>query len=133
MKKDRIIYWAATGFIFLFEGVMPALTSQSEMAKAGISHLGYPEYFGAMLAFFKVAGSLALVLPMIKGRLKEWIYAGFVFDFICAAISLWVVDGLSATVLFPLFVLAILLVSYRYYHKLQATPTQVAAAQLSLA
>jgi len=46
MKKDKIIYWVTTGFIFLFEGVMPALTSQTELAKEGIAHLGYPSYFG---------------------------------------------------------------------------------------
>ena len=33
MKKDKIIYWTATILIFLFEGVMPALTSHTEMAK----------------------------------------------------------------------------------------------------
>ncbi|MEY3690090.1 MAG: hypothetical protein RIT37_1652, partial [Bacteroidota bacterium] len=46
MKKNVIIYWISTGFIALLEGVMPAFTSQSEMAKEGIRHLGYPEYFG---------------------------------------------------------------------------------------
>ena len=44
MKKNNIIFWVTTGFIFLFEGMMPALTSQTEMAKEGIRHLGYPEY-----------------------------------------------------------------------------------------
>lgn len=52
-KKQKIIFWAATAFIFLFEGVMPALTSQTELAKEGISHLGYPEYFGTALVFLK--------------------------------------------------------------------------------
>ena len=54
MKKEKIFYWTATTLIFLFEGVMPALTSQTEMAKQGISHLGYPAYFGNALAVFKV-------------------------------------------------------------------------------
>lgn len=44
MKKDKIIFWVTTIIIFLFEGVMPALTSQSAMAKEGIRHLGYPQY-----------------------------------------------------------------------------------------
>lgn len=57
MKKTNIIFWISTGIIFLFEGLMPALTSQSEMAKEGISHLGYPAYFGVMLAVFKVVGA----------------------------------------------------------------------------
>jgi hypothetical protein len=49
MKKDKIIFWVTTTLIFLFEGVMPALTSQTELAKEGIKHLGYPEYFGNAL------------------------------------------------------------------------------------
>ena len=54
MKKDKIIYWIATSIISLFEGVMPALTSQTELAKEGIRHLAYPEYFGNALVVFKV-------------------------------------------------------------------------------
>jgi DoxX-like family len=120
MRKNNIIFWIATGFIFLFEGVMPALTSQTEMAKEGIRHLGYPEYFGTLLAVFKVAGSLILVIPQVPSRIKEWAYAGFGFDFIFAFVSHVAVDGFSAMACFPLAVLAILAVSYVYYHKKQA-------------
>jgi len=119
MKKQKIIFWAATIFIFLFEGVMPALTGHTEMAKEGIRHLGYPEYFGVMLNIFKVGGSLILIIPKLPARLKEWAYAGFTFDFIFAFVSNWVVDGFSAITLFPLFVLLILMVSYIYFHKLR--------------
>lgn len=118
MKKEKIIFWVATILIFLFEGVMPALTSQTEMAKEGIRHLGYPEYFGNALVVFKILGSLALVIPQIKGRVKEWVYAGFGFDFIFACISHWAIDGFGAQAIFPLIVFAILAVSYIYYHKL---------------
>ena len=118
MKKDKIIYWIATVFIFLFEGVMPALTSQTELAKDGIRHLGYPDYFGNALVIFKVLGSLALVIPYVRGRVKEWVYAGFAFDFIFATISHSVVDGVNIQSFFPLVLLAILAVSYLYYHKL---------------
>lgn len=120
MKKDKIIYWVATIFIFIFEGVMPALTSQTELAKEGIRHLGYPDYFGNALVVFKVLGSVALVAPQVRGRLKEWVYAGFVFDFIFATISHVVVDGMDAQSFFPLIVLVILAVSYIYYHKLNS-------------
>ena len=120
MKKINIIYWTATILIFLFEGVMPALTSQTEMAKEGISHLGYPAYFGLMLTIFKVLGSLALIIPKVPARVKEWAYAGFTFNFIAAFISHWAVDGFSGQTCFPLIVLAVLIVSYVYYHKKQA-------------
>ena len=89
MKKHQIIFWITTSIIFLMEGVMPALTSQSEMAKEGIKHLGYPEYFGNVLVVFKVLGTLALMIPMIPKRLKEWAYAGFIFtSFLLALVIL---------------------------------------------
>jgi DoxX-like family len=118
-KTMKIIYWVTTTLIFIFEGVLPAFTSQTEMAKEGIRHLGYPEYFGVLLAVFKVGGSLLLIIPQIPARIKEWAYAGFAFDFIFAFASLWAVDGLNGQTIFPLIVLAILAVSYIYYHKLQ--------------
>mgnify|MGYP000364342043 FL=1 len=118
MKKDKIIFWTATTIIALLEGVMPALTSQTELAKEGIRHLGYPEYFGNVLVVFKVLGVLAIVIPQVSKRVKEWAYAGFAFDFLFAAISHGAVDGVSGQTFFPLVVLGILAVSYIYYHKL---------------
>ena len=123
MKKDKIFYWTATILIAIFEGVLPALTSQTEMAKEGISHLGYPEYFGNALVVFKILGVLVLIIPKIPARLKEWAYAGFTFDFIFAAISHAAVDGVNGEAFFPLVVLAVLAVSYIYYHKLLARKT----------
>jgi hypothetical protein len=118
MKKEKIIFWTATTIIALFEGVMPVLTSQTELAKEGIRHLGYPEYFGNALVVFKVLGVLALVIPQIPKRVKEWAYAGFALDFIFACISHGAVDGMNVQTIFPMFVLGILAVSYVYYHKL---------------
>jgi hypothetical protein len=118
MKKEKIMFWTATIIIALMEGVMPALTSQTEMAKEGIRHLGYPEYFGNALVVFKVLGVLALVVPQVPKRVKEWAYAGFAFDFIFATISHGAVDGINAQTFFPLVILAILVVSYIYDHKI---------------
>lgn len=121
MKKDKIIFWVSTSVIFLLEGVMTALTSQTEMAKQGITGLGYPAYFGTMLAIFKVVGAIVLMLPMVPKRVKEWAYAGFAIDFICAAVSLTVVNGFSAIVLFPVIMLGVLVVSYIYSYKMSVT------------
>ena len=118
MKRNKIIFWTATILIFLFEGVMPAFTSQTEMAKEGIRHLGYPEYFGIALTVFKVLGAIILMVPKAPKRIKEWAYAGFGFDFIFASISHWAVDGFGMEAIFPWIVFAVLAVSYVYYHKL---------------
>jgi hypothetical protein len=119
MKKDKIIYWISTGFIFLFEGVMPALTSQTELAKEGIAHLGYQPYFGVMLVIFKVSGALALILPQAPSKIKEWAYAGFAFVFIAAFVGHVSVDGLNPLSFFPLVIFGIMIVSYIYFHKLK--------------
>src|SRR5215475_3991976 len=101
-KATRIIYWSTTGLIFLFEGVVPALTSNSQLAIDGIRHLGYTDYFRVWLTILKVAGALVLILPFVKGRVKEWAYAGFAFTMLSAFISHWAVDGLGAQTIFPL-------------------------------
>jgi len=120
MKKEKVFFWTATIFIALFEGLMPALTWQSELAKEGIRHLGYPEYFGNALVVCKILGVLALIIPQVPKRIKEWAYAGFAFDFIFATISHGAVDGINGLTFFPLIILGILAVSYIYYHKLNA-------------
>ena len=125
MKTSKIIFWSTTILIFLFEGVVPALTSQSELAKEGVRHLGYPDYFGVLLTVFKVLGALALIIPTVPRRIKEWAYAGFAFDFISACVSNWAVDGFGFIALFPLFVLAILASSYVYYHRLNSIAYEV--------
>lgn len=121
MKKAKIAFWITTIIIFLFEGVMPALTSHTEMAKQGISQLGYPEYFGYMLTVFKVLGALALVIPQVPARIKEWAYVGFAFDFIAAFVSLVVVFGFNTMAILPLVFMVLLVVSYVSFHKLQGT------------
>lgn len=125
MKKNKIIFWTATILIFLFEGVIPAFTSQTELAKEGIRHLGYPEYFGNALVVFKVLGALILILPKLPKRIKEWAYAGFAFDFIFASISHTAVDGFTFNSIFPLIVFAVLIISYVYYHKIYSNKISI--------
>jgi hypothetical protein len=116
MKKAKIIFWVTTGIIFLGEGVIPAFTSTSSLAIQGITSLGYPIYFVTLLTVFKVIGALALIIPAVKGRYKEWAYAGFGIDFICAFVSIWAVGGFSSALILPAFAMILLILSYRNYH-----------------
>ena len=100
------------------EGVLVALTSQSEMSVQGIMQLGYPRYFVTLLAVFKVLGSIVLITPKISPRIKEWAYAGFMIDFICALVSIWVVAGFSPILAMPFGFIIILILSYNSYHKI---------------
>lgn len=100
------------------EGVIPLLTSQSDMSIQGITSLGYPVYFVSILTVFKVVGSLVLIIPQVPKKFKEWAYAGFGIDFICAFLSLFIVTGFGTLLLLPVLFMIILGISYHSYHKL---------------
>jgi hypothetical protein len=119
MKKAKILFWVSTSLIFLTQGVMEILTGHSQMAKDGIAHLGYPEYFLTMIVVFKVLGAIVLMIPKVPSRFKEWAYAGFGIDFISAFVSIWAVDGFGAPLLLPVVAFLILTVSYVNYHKMK--------------
>jgi hypothetical protein len=118
MKKDKIIYWTATSLIFLFDTLMPALTFQTQLAVEGIRHLGYPDYFRIQLTIFKIIGGLLLIIPQVPARFKEWAYVGFGISFISAFVGHAAVDGVNSQTFLPLIILAILIVSYVYFHKI---------------
>ena len=124
MKRDKIIYWVATGSIFLLFGIGTAVTTGTEMATQAILDLGYPKYFGRMLDVFKIIGAIVLILPMVPSRIKEWAYAGFGIDFIAAIVSMWVVEGLSSHILFPLTMFFLLVISNHRYHRIYTLPLE---------
>ncbi|MEO5673441.1 MAG: DoxX family protein [Chitinophagales bacterium] len=118
LKRDRIIYWIFTSLIVILESVIPALTFNSEMAKEGISHLGFPDYFRIELTVGKILGGILLILPMIPARLKEWAYVGFGITFISAMTGHLVIDGISEAMI-PFIGLVLLTVSYIFYHRIK--------------
>lgn len=119
MKNQKIIFWVSTGIIFLFEGVMQVLMYGSPDSVKMMLHLGYPSYFGPFLTVMKVLGALALIIPQVPARVKEWAYAGIGFTLIAALVSIIAVDGLQmGMVIFVGVVFAILAASYMSYHKI---------------
>jgi uncharacterized membrane protein YphA (DoxX/SURF4 family) len=121
MKKHKIIFWIATALILLWEGVMPigTLLFAPEYATVGTKALGYPDYFAYALIICKVLGVVAIALPSVPEKIKEWAYAGLTFNLIFAVISHAVVDGNVSFIILPLVVMAILAVSYRYNPQLK--------------
>ena len=118
MRRNKIIYWIFTGIIFAFDSLIPALTSNTQLAIDGIHRLGFPDYFRVELTVFKVLGGIVLILPMVPRRYKEWAYAGFGINFISATVATWAVGGLSPNIILPLVLLAMLMISYVTYNKL---------------
>lgn len=119
MKKNKIIFWITTGFLFLFEGLMPlsTLLFAPQYFNAGTKPLGYPDYFAYALIIFKVLGATALVIPSLHPKLKEWAYAGLTFNLIFAVISHAAVDGNITYIVVPFIIGAILAISYIYNQK----------------
>lgn len=112
MRARQIGYWAATAltvFAFGFGGIVD-FARGSEVA-TGMAHLGYPLYFAAILGAWKVLGAIAVGLPRFP-RLKEWAYAGMVFDLSGAAFSHAASGDPAGKILTPVVVLIIVLASW---------------------
>ena len=118
--KNKVIFWLATGFIFLFEGLMSLATLifAPEYANAGTKPLGYPDYFAYTLIIFKVLGATALVIRKLHPKIREWAYAGLTFNLVFATISYVATGDDFAHIIFPMVICAILGVSYIYNSKL---------------
>lgn len=118
MKKTKIVYWTTTGLISGMMLLSAMMYFTAPEVKAGFVHLGYPSYFRVELAIAKLAGALALLLPFVNWRIKEWAYFGFLVTFVSAMIS-HIASGDPAKVWGGVIVAIVLLtVSYVYYRKM---------------
>jgi DoxX-like family len=75
---------AVTAVVLLSGGLADLLGA--EWAVAGVMALGYPAYVVTLLGVWKVLGAVAVTVPGYP-RLKEWAYAGIVFDLSGVAVS----------------------------------------------
>ena len=86
-KPKAIAYWITTALIVfaMFSGGVAELAHRPETIN-GMKELGYPVYFVMIIGFWKLLGSAALVAPGLP-RVKEWAYAGIIFNMTGAAVS----------------------------------------------
>ena len=98
-------YWTSTVLIalsLLSGGV--AYLLRAEPTVQGMTALGYPPYFLTILGFWKLLGGLAILAPRLP-LVKEWAYAGIVFDFTGAAWSHVAVGDPASKAMVPLVLL----------------------------
>lgn len=121
MKKNKTIFWITTIILILWEGVMPLGTMlfAPQYVTVGTKALGYPDYFAYALVICKALGVIAISVPTIPGKVREWAYAGLTFNLIFASISHACVDKNIGYILMPLAFLGILAVSYIYGNKIR--------------
>ncbi|WP_274654501.1 DoxX family protein [Paenibacillus humicola] len=133
MKKIAIPYWMFTGLLaaFMFSGSIPDLLSTPDAVEL-FNQLGYPAYLLPFLGVAKILGVIALFIPGFP-RVKEWVYAGFVYDLAGAMYSTLASGGPVGGSLFFLLGFAMIAGSYIYHHRrLKAASFGAGARELRL-
>jgi uncharacterized membrane protein YphA (DoxX/SURF4 family) len=120
----RIVYWTTTILIAfsIASGGAAQLFGARENVE-GIVRLGYPAFFLTIIGFWKLLGGIAIVIPRFR-LIKEWAYAGIVFDLSGAAVSN-AVGGMPVWhVVAPLVLTAIAIVSWSLLPSGRSTPVR---------
>lgn len=114
MKRDKIIYYVATGLLSLLMSFSVYMyLFNHEGVKGMFSAFGYPAYIIYPYAFAKILGIIAIWQTKLN-TIKEWAYAGFFFAFILAFFAHYMIgDGEQMGAVLALI---LLLTSY-YFNK----------------
>ena len=111
-RSTSIIYWLATlVIVFVFAAGGVGDLSRAQPVIEGMTHLGYPVYFCVILGIWKVLGAIAIIIPR-TALLKEWAYAGIVFDLTGAAASHFAIGDPPDKIVTPLIFTVVAFVSW---------------------
>jgi uncharacterized membrane protein YphA (DoxX/SURF4 family) len=111
-KKQLIGYWICTGLIalsFLSGGVGEVVRAPQVIE--GMHHLGYPAYFVVILGVWKILGTAAILAPRLP-LVKEWAYAGMIFDLTGASTSHIASGDDARHIVTPLILAALVVASW---------------------
>ena len=119
MKKTNIAYWIVNGLFaafMIFSSLDNVVTGEQSVAFIH-DKMGYPVYFIAWIGVAKILGAIAILLPMVPARMKEWAYFGFFMD-LSTAIYSFIALGEPASGYAPMFIfVAVLIAAYTLHHK----------------
>ena len=117
MKKTNIIYWIFTAlFSFVMVGSAIPDVFSAKVAVEGFGQIGMPAYLLPFLGVAKILGVIAILVPG-NPRLKEWAYAGLVFDLLGATWSIAAAGQPVANWAFMALPLLLAAGSYIFYTK----------------
>jgi hypothetical protein len=118
MKTLKIKYWLTTGLVAA--GMLASFFNYffNPALKIGYAHIGFPDWFRQELGIAKLMGAIALAVPQVSGRVKEWAYFGFFVNFFSAILAHYAVNDPACNLIAPLGMLLLLITSYVTYHKL---------------
>jgi len=117
MKRINIMYWIFTGlFAFVMFGSAVPDVLMVDMAKQGFKEIQLPAYLLPFVGIAKMLGVAAILIPG-NPRLKEWAYAGLIFDLLGATYAI-AGSGKTPENWAPIILfIALGFGSYIYYHK----------------
>lgn len=107
-----VAYWVCTGLVVFFvgSGGIAYAIGVPDVVQ-GVVALGFPAHFVALLGVWKVLGAIAIAVPGFP-LLKEWAYAGIVFDLTGAASATLATGGQWWHAAAPLSIAALVVVSW---------------------
>jgi hypothetical protein len=117
MKKIRIFYWITTG-LFLLMMLFSSVSSLAspDKAEAFFKTINMPSYLISFLSVAKLLGVIAILIPGYP-RIKEWAYAGLIFDLIGAMYCNYASGKATAEWLPIILFIALGFASYFLFHK----------------
>jgi hypothetical protein len=118
MKTTKILYWVFTSLfaLMMLGSAIPDVLSMPLAVKGMHEDLGYPIYFIPFIGVAKVLGVVAILIPGYT-RIKEWAYAGLVFDLVGATYSIIAAGQPAGSWAFMIIPLSLAAASYIFYHK----------------
>lgn len=114
VKRSKTLYRFAKGFIvfFMLFSAWFSYTHASDLRK-----LGFPDYFRIELVIAKVLGAIALLLPFVSLRVREWVYTGFIIAMVSALIAHICSGDPLSRILFVSIDLILVLLAMNYVSK----------------
>jgi uncharacterized membrane protein YphA (DoxX/SURF4 family) len=111
-QGPALAYWSATlltGALFAAPGAL-LLARQAHFVE-DMALLGYPGYLLPILGVWKILGALAILAPGLP-RLKEWAYAGMMFDVSGALASRAAAGSDPFKIIVPLMIAGLVIASW---------------------
>src|SRR5436189_5233148 len=119
MKSNKIIYWIVTGLFSAFI-LLTGIAYFSDPQFVSIyQHLGFPDYFRIEIGIAKILGVIALLIPQIPLRVKQFAYAGFGIMLMSGAFAHYYSGDPTGKVINALFFFVLLVVSYICLEKME--------------
>jgi Zn-dependent protease with chaperone function len=126
MKNNKTIYWITTGivcavmvFSIINFNVKNPVGPEIYRIEGPFRHLGLPDYMRIELTIAKTLGVLALLIPGIPIKIKEFAYFGFAITLISASFAHFSSGDGIMFIIDPLIFLGVLIISYWYFGKIE--------------